>query len=51
MLWFWLLVMWLSPSICCVLFVWLSSDPNVITAFAGAVVGLIIALGALFILH
>lgn len=51
MLWFWLLVMWISPTAFCVLFVWLSSDPNVLTAFTGAAVGVTVALTALFVLH
>lgn len=51
MLWFWLAVMWLLPSVCCVLFVWFAAHPDVLTAVGGTFVGVMIALCALFILH
>jgi hypothetical protein len=51
MLWFWLVIMWLSPTGTCLLFVWFSADPNLLTAASGAMTGMLVALLALFIIH
>jgi hypothetical protein len=51
MLWFWLLVMFLAPIAGCLTAVMVASAPNVLTAAAGAFIGVGVALVALFTFH
>ena len=50
MLWLCLLVVFLGPVIGCLLFVMVSSHPNVLTAVVGAITGMLASLGAVFLI-
>lgn len=48
MLYFWLLVLWLSPSASCLLFVCVVPHPDMGTVMLGTLVGFAVSIGAFF---
>lgn len=51
MLCYWLALTFLAPLSGCLLFVFLSNDPTPLTAAAGAIVGMVVSLAAVFALN
>lgn len=44
MFYIWLLVIWLSPNLGCLLFVWVTPHPDVITALLGVLFGFAVSI-------
>jgi hypothetical protein len=51
MLYYWLALTFLAPVTGCMLFVFLAENPSPLTAAAGAIVGMVVSLAAVFALN